>query len=176
MMRAMPASLRMTVAAMSCVGVIGCRKAPPPPPPPAPPATSEPTAQEPEVPAPVAAPDPATEVKQPQRPEIPDHPASGQIDGRDFEVGSVTHLDATVLILGVDGRAVTLAVFGSFGPFEILDEPGFGAPHVYVRSPHDAPAKGYVAGYRLIYDEGEGLLWLQLPDDRGTIAGRFKVE
>lgn len=88
----------------------------------------------------------------------------------------VTHLDATVLIQGVDGRAVTLAVFGSTGPIEILNEPTFGAPHVYVRSPHDAPARGYVSGYRLIYDEARGQLWLRLPEDRGTITGRFTVE
>ncbi|KAA0216014.1 MAG: hypothetical protein DYG94_09995 [Leptolyngbya sp. PLA3] len=130
----------------------------------------------PDVSAPTPESESAPQAQEPERPAIPDHPIKGQIDGLDFEAVRVAHLDATVLISGVDGRAVTLAVFGSFGPFEILAEPGFGAPHVYVRSPQDGPTKGYISGYRLIYDEAQGLLWLRLPDDRGTIAGRFTIE
>ncbi len=178
-MGAMRACVRVAAGLMLVAGCWGCRKAPPPPPPPAeaptdpPPPDPEPV---PQTPAEQPAPESTPQVQKPQRPEIPDHPVRGQIDGIDFEVSRVTRLDATVLISGVDGRGVTLALFGSPGPFEILEEPGFGAPHVYVRSPQDAPAKGYVTEYRMIYDEAQGLLWLQLPDDRGTIAGRFTIE
>lgn len=155
----------------------GCRKAtaPPPPPTPAAPPTPEPAPGDTTEP-PGTAPEATPTVEQIKRPAIPEHPVRGQIDGRDFELARVQRQDATVLILGQDGRGVTLALFGSPGPFEILEEPGFGAPHVYVRSPQDAPARGYVAGFRLIYDEAQGLLYLQLPEGRGTIAGRFTIE
>lgn len=169
--------VRMVVAAIVCAAFSGCRKATPPPPPPAPPSPAVPESTPPETAEPPeTAPEAPPPVQQTERPTIPDRPVSGEIDGHDFKLARVTRQDATVLIEGDDGRGVTLAVFGSAGPFEILDEAGFGAPHVYVRSPRDAPARGYVTGYRLIYDEVQGLLYLQLPGGRGTIAGRFTIE
>lgn len=116
------------------------------------------------------------EHSKPPRPTIPDGPIAGTLDGQAFELAQVIRDGSTVTFAAADGRGVTLAFFGPEREIEVLTEPVFGSPHVYVRSPATETAQPYVHGYRLIYSQTKGLLWLTLPDGRGEIAGHFKVE
>lgn len=164
------------IGAAWLMSVAGCSK---PAPPPNPPPSSTETPEEPAQPAAKPVPDSSTpepKPAEPQRPTIPEGPIAGIVDGQPFEVASVVRDGSTVTFATADGSGVTLAFFGSLRQFEVLGESTFGSPHVYVRSPADAAAKAYVDGYHLVYNETTGELWLELPDGRGVIAGRFTLE
>lgn len=121
-------------------------------------------------------PTPLPEVADPVRPVIPESPVAGQIDGRSFEVGEVHREGSTVVFRASDGRSVTLVLFDERKDVEVLGDARFGDPQIFVRSDPGQPPKAYVEGYRLIFDQEAGRLWLELPEERGTIAGTLRVE
>lgn len=121
-------------------------------------------------------PTPVTEVAEPARPVIPESPVAGEIDGRAFEVAAVRRDGSTVVIRDGDGRSVTLVLFDDRKDVEVLGDVQFGDPQVFVRADPGQPPEAFVEGYRLIFDQEAGRLWLELPEGRGTIAGTFKLE
>ncbi|GAB4386939.1 MAG: hypothetical protein Kow0022_17410 [Phycisphaerales bacterium] len=165
----------LSAGTVCLVMLSGCHRHPPTP---APPASAPTDAQPSDAPA---RPEPARASAEPEhsnplRPTIPDGPVAGTLDGQPFDLAQVIRDGSTVTFAAADGRGVTLAFFSPDREIEVLAEPSFGSPHLYVRSPAAATAQPYVNGYRLIYSQAKGELWLTLPDGRGEIAGHFRVE
>lgn len=125
-----------------------------------------------------AAPEPAPveQAREPIRPKIPESPVKGDIDGRAFDVVAVRREGSAVVFRDGTGRSVTLVFFDNRIDVEVLGDAQFGDPQVFIRADPNQPPTAYVKGYRLVYNEETGELWLQLPEDRGTVTGKFQIE
>jgi len=162
----------------------GCER---PKPPPAP----TPIEPAPEVPVPEALPEPPPEPEatdsEPEaptaaEPEIPDAPASGRLDDAPFALAQATVEHSVLSLTDTNGRTIAIVLFSRKdelpGTIDLTSgEIPFGSPHVVVRTGEDQPARNYTGGYRLLLelDGGAGGIWLELPEDRGTVAGRFDL-
>lgn len=165
------------------LAMAGCGK----PTPPSPPVVPEPEVSDPEpeavTPEPeVVEPEPVLPVVSP--PAIPAEAVAGTLDGEPFAVAAVS-LDGTVLTLTDEaGRTVAVVVFDRVGDGTGVSidltggEVPFGSPHVVVRAGEGSPTRSYTGGYRLLLELGDGAggIWLQLPDERGEVAGTFEWE
>ncbi len=107
--------------------------------------------------------------------EIPDGPVLGSIDGQPFVLAKASIHASVVTLTGEGGRSVSLILFDEADGVVELTEGDwpFGSPHVVLRTVGDEPAMTWTDGYRLRLDLQGGTVFLELPEGRGVIAGRF---
>jgi hypothetical protein len=107
--------------------------------------------------------------------EIPDGPMSGSIDGQGFVLASVSVHGSVVTLTGEGGRSVSVILFDEAdGAVDLTDgDWPFGSPHVVLRPGGNEPAITWTEGYRLRLDLEAGTMFLELPEGRGVITGRF---
>ncbi len=112
-------------------------------------------------------------------PTIPDHLLSGMLGGEPFLLRRADRMGSALRLAGEGDYAVTLVFFNEPDrrSWTILEPAAFGAPHLHVRTPGAVAV--VMEGYRMLLELDEsgqrGGIWLELPEDRGTIAGRFAV-
>lgn len=176
----------MQAAAVSALGLtLAACEGKQPPPAPAPSSAPGPQAPEPHPGPPDAAqphepesPAPAPAQTAPE-PTIPDEPLAGVLGGEPFALRRAERMGTALRLAGEGDYAVTLVFFNEPDrrSWSILEPAAFGAPHLHVRTPGAVAV--VMEGYRMLLELDQsgqrGGIWLELPDQRGSIAGTFTI-